>query len=529
MRMREHRGLRLAGPAVALAGVAALVVTSLAAPAGAAQRQAAQRQAAQRQGAARAIWVTRVFRYVGHTQHFFVPPGIHFLIIRAVGAAGESVGTTLDGPVAGGRGAVVGVGAFVRPFSVLAVDVGGSGAQGGFNGGGLGGGSRPVGGAYGGTGGGASSVSSRYRLLIVAAGGGGAGYEGACGSTDAYGGAGGSAGAGGSSGVTCSDPETPAGGGGGGLAGTLIAGGGGGLAGSGSNIGVPGIAGDKFTGGAGTATAPGARFGDSGGGGGGWYGGGGGGTGGLSDLFTGGGGGGGGGSSLGRVLGLAYGPAAVIIRYRLVAPLRIITSSPLPAAFAGHFYRTRLMAVGGTRPYHWSMFAGRLPFGLYLHATGYISGVPRFAGTRVIYVRVTDSHRRRDLKRFALTVFGRADLAVRLSHVGFLRYHRIGAYRVDVANTGSAATTRLTRMTLALPAGVVAQRAGGFFWHCVVRPHYVSCARGVPIRAQARTVIGVTVFVRARPGTLLLARATVRPLDATPRDNTWVNVAIVRR
>lgn len=508
MKMRSASRARMAGPATILAGVTAMTMAGLAgtaAPASASDRQPTQRIRHER--------VIRVFTYTGRTQHFFVPSEVHDLTITAIGAAGQSTATG-----AAGLGAIVASTVRVFPDSEVFVDVGGTGSQGGFNGGGF----APAGAGHGG---GASDVHTFRHWLIVAGGGGGAGNAGSCPSA---GGDGGSAGSPGTTGENCTVPHS---GGGGGAAGTLAAGGAGGFAGLGVQAGTAGGAGTLHHGGTGQASTVGSPAGDSGGGGGGFFGGGGGGSGGFTSPDTGAGGGGGGGSSLGPVVGLAFVPASVTIRYTIAAPLTIDTTSPLPAGEVGHSYSVLLAASGGHPPYTWSRAAGALPAGLTLHAGGLISGRPKVAGTSHFDARVTDSDGHIATRHFRLTIVGRADLAIRLRHLGFFRHDRIGTYSITVINTGTAATSRAlpTEVTLVVPLGLVIRHADGAFWNCHRHRHAAFCTRRVPIGAHARTRIFVTVRVLARAGTILRSGAAVEPNDRTPADNTATDLVLVRR
>ncbi len=521
MRTRESRGLRLAGSAAALVGMAALGATSLAAPAGASTRAPTAGTATHQ------IQITRYFGFTGSLQRFHVPYGVRRIFVRAVGAAGGSTDSA-----SGGHGAIVDALPYVHSGSTLYVAVGGVGTvtTGGYNGGGNGG---TTGGAGGG---GASDVRTfTGHRLVVAAGGGGAGHSGSCSALG--GGAGGNAGAAGTAGGNCNVDTNIGGGGGGGGAATLFAGGAGGMAGAGATPGTDGADGARGLGGSGQTGSGTLGYGDSGGGGGGWYGGGGAGSGGSttytntadgkSYTTTGAGGGGGGGSSFGRVVGLSYGHAYVVIRYTMPAPLMITTPSHLPRAIVGHYYSVTLRARGGVPPYLWTLASGVLPRGLYLHHDGVLSGTPRMAGYGHFTVRVMDMTHRVAYQRFDLVVAGRADLAIRLSHEGYLHHHHTGQYWMKVTNTGTASTTAASRVELAMPRGLTAQHWSGAYWHCTLRPHFVVCVRSAPIAPHASTTIGVRVYVHAASGTVLRSVARVSPFDVTPGDNTSDDLALV--
>lgn len=233
---------------------------------------------------------TRTFRYTHKRQSFVVPAGVTQLTVVALGGEGGAAPVyypSTDAPGFPGRVYAI---IPVHPSQRLYVYVGGSGAHGGFNGGGTG--VNP--------GGGASDVrlrgGARTDRIIVAAGGGGAGQAIYTYGT-AYGGKGGglagqSGGGGGSS--DC---------GGGGAGATQTNGGAGGAGGARSSRsayhGQPGGDGTLGIGGSGGEGASSGSGG--GGGGGGYYGGGGGGGAGYINYYTryesGQGGGGGGGSS----------------------------------------------------------------------------------------------------------------------------------------------------------------------------------------------------------------------------------------
>jgi hypothetical protein len=239
----------------------------------------------------------KTFKYTGSEQTFKVPTGVKQLTVVARGGegAGFSVYPSTGTPGRPGRVSAI---IPVRPGEKLYVFVGGSGTDGGFNGGGTGGFNTSRG-YPGNAGGGASDVrvggTGVLDRIIVAAGGGGAGQAILTYDTD-YGGNGGGlvgkpGGGGGSSGV----------GGGGGQGGTQSAGGAGGSGGStysGCLRGHSGGGGDLGLGGNG-GNGGGNNAGGGGGGGGGYYGGGGGGGAGANYYcsFPVQGGGGGGGSS----------------------------------------------------------------------------------------------------------------------------------------------------------------------------------------------------------------------------------------
>lgn len=240
----------------------------------------------------------KIFDYIGAEQTFIVPTGVTRLTVVARGGigAGSSAPPSYQPPGFPGRVYAV---IRVRPGEKLYVFVGGSGRDGGFNGGGPGG-KAGYGGGEGNPGGGASDVrrggDSLKDRIIVAAGGGGSG------SAFVYGGDQGGDGGG----LTGKSGGGYGGyGGGGGSGATQSSGGAGGAGGHGdkkSGDGKPGGAGALGSGGAGGNGGPGDYYAyglPGGGGGGGYYGGGGGGGSGATEKYydDSQGGGGGGGSS----------------------------------------------------------------------------------------------------------------------------------------------------------------------------------------------------------------------------------------
>ncbi len=70
--------------------------------------------------------------------------------------------------------------------------------------------------------------------------------------------------------------------------------------------------------------------------------------------------------------------------------LAVLTDT-LPDGEVGTPYSQALVAVGGTKPYHWSLDLASLPDGLYLTSSGVIEGTPTAEGTFDFTVKVVDS------------------------------------------------------------------------------------------------------------------------------------------
>jgi hypothetical protein len=73
------------------------------------------------------------------------------------------------------------------------------------------------------------------------------------------------------------------------------------------------------------------------------------------------------------------------------APLAITTTGALDTASQGSSYFEQLGADGGVAPYTWTLGSGKLPAGLQLDPSGFISGTPTHFGTSTFTVDVTDS------------------------------------------------------------------------------------------------------------------------------------------
>jgi len=83
--------------------------------------------------------------------------------------------------------------------------------------------------------------------------------------------------------------------------------------------------------------------------------------------------------------------------------LHFVTSCPLPQAKLGQSYSSRILAGGGTAPYHFDFF-GYLPDGLQPSIDGVLSGTPQSLGGLAFLVRVTDAQNRSTLTSCAVNV-----------------------------------------------------------------------------------------------------------------------------
>ncbi len=223
-----------------------------------------------------------------YPQTFYYTGGVQYIAVPST--ATQATITAAGGSAGDGGGAVTAT-VPLTPGETLAIYVGGSGGNGGYNGGGSSGGD-----GCNSPGAGASDVreggTGLANRIVVGGGAGGGGCD--------NGWSGGSGGQGAGPNGYAGGTVIAAGGGGGGNGGTSAAGGAGGAGGSAGSPGAPGVGGTFGLGGAGGAGSAASCTGLGGaGGGGGYYGGGGGGGGSQNAGCTGGygGGGGGGGSS----------------------------------------------------------------------------------------------------------------------------------------------------------------------------------------------------------------------------------------
>lgn len=89
----------------------------------------------------------------------------------------------------------------------------------------------------------------------------------------------------------------------------------------------------------------------------------------------------------------------------VAAAISISSACPLPEGLFGVQYAHLLSATGGTPPYRWSITQGVLPPGVFLAATGTITGIPASAGLFSFTLLVTDQ----------LGATGRLDCALRIA------------------------------------------------------------------------------------------------------------------
>jgi len=73
------------------------------------------------------------------------------------------------------------------------------------------------------------------------------------------------------------------------------------------------------------------------------------------------------------------------------SPPIVLRATSLPVGRVGRRYATRLVAWGGTPPYHWKVISGSMPAALRLVANGRISGTPTTPGRARLVLRAQDA------------------------------------------------------------------------------------------------------------------------------------------
>ncbi len=148
----------------------------------------------------------------------------------------------------------------------------------------------------------------------------------------------------------------------------------------------------------------------------------------------------------------------------VVAPLTIVTVSPLVQGTVGTAYAVTLQATGGTAPFTWTAVpASALPPGLTLApATGLISGVPTTTGTFSFGIQVTDSASPTGsaVAPFSITIVGAAT-ALTITTPAALPAGMVGiAYSQTLAATGGTAPYLWSIASGALPTGLGLSSSG---------------------------------------------------------------------
>ncbi|MDT4900292.1 MAG: hypothetical protein QOJ78_1222, partial [Pseudonocardiales bacterium] len=87
-------------------------------------------------------------------------------------------------------------------------------------------------------------------------------------------------------------------------------------------------------------------------------------------------------------------------------------------------------------------------------------------------------------------------------------------------NTGNAATTSTTTVTVRLPSGLSYVRATGSGWTCTRSGSTVTCKHRGALRTAGSATITLVTRITAAAHRVLVSTATVTPTDRTPTNNT---------
>ena len=128
-------------------------------------------------------------------------------------------------------------------------------------------------------------------------------------------------------------------------------------------------------------------------------------------------------------------------------------------ALIGIAYQTTLSARGGTPPYTWGIFAGRLPTGLSLSPAGVISGTPSAAGSFEFTLQATD--RGQAIGRLACSMRVAGDLLVGPSSLAFRAISNGATPPSQIVQAAAEGTGFGVSVTASEPWIRITQLAGG--------------------------------------------------------------------
>jgi Putative Ig domain len=108
--------------------------------------------------------------------------------------------------------------------------------------------------------------------------------------------------------------------------------------------------------------------------------------------------------------GAADAPPPPAARQQEDSGLAIMNESPLPEASPLGSYEVRLVARGGTAPFHWRLEKGALPLGIGLEQNGLLHGAARNGGEFHFTVSVRDAGNQQARKEFVIRVHSALEL-----------------------------------------------------------------------------------------------------------------------
>jgi len=167
------------------------------------------------------------------------------------------------------------------------------------------------------------------------------------------------------------------------------------------------------------------------------------------------------GASTGPVTVTTGGGTSNGVVFTVVAPVQLITPSPLPSGTVGQGYNQTISASGGSGTYAFALASGTLPAGLTLASDGTLAGTPTAGGSFAFTVRATDTSPApgpySGTQAYALTV---APPSITLTPATLPNGQVGTAYSQTLAATGGTAPYTFGVTSGALPPGLRISSSG---------------------------------------------------------------------
>lgn len=135
------------------------------------------------------------------------------------------------------------------------------------------------------------------------------------------------------------------------------------------------------------------------------------------------------------------------------APELEVLTTNLPSAAVAEDYDTQLVAVGGTRPYTWTLLSGTLPAGLTLESSGAVRGIPAAAGTNALVFMVADDTTNSVQQPLSLVITGTIP-ALTIATTNLPAVQGSWPYLVELASGGGLAPFTWGVVSGQLPPGL---------------------------------------------------------------------------